>query len=197
MCFSEDLQKILNYLGKFYTLKVVGYPQFYLGGEVVQLLDSLNQDYGFLPVRTSRIVLGTLEMICETAFAPANTPFDTNYHTEWDTLELCCIEEHSRYHSLIGNINWCVTIYYVILMYITYSIRFVNILLHWGLGTFLLPNIFWATSRNILMECSLSMSQLLLFDNKIPFTKNETGLNSSQCIWRPSPPCVWYQVVST
>ena len=37
MCYSKEPEKIIEYLEKSYTMKGVGYPQFYLGGDVVDL----------------------------------------------------------------------------------------------------------------------------------------------------------------
>ena len=36
MCFSKNPDEIIMYLEKSYTMKGVGYPQFYLGGDVVE-----------------------------------------------------------------------------------------------------------------------------------------------------------------
>lgn len=49
--------------------------------------------------------------------------------------------------------------------------------MHQEKGTFLLPNLFLATSRNILMEWLLSKNVTLLSDNKLSFTANVNGSN--------------------
>ena len=52
----------------------------------------------------------TLESMCKHTFIPANTPFDSNYYPEEDTTELCCPEEQSQYLSILGSVNWCITL---------------------------------------------------------------------------------------
>lgn len=70
------------------------------------------------------------------------------------------------------------------LMCIMPLMHFLNILKQQEKVTLLLPNVFFAISRNTAMK-SLSLAianQLLLSKNKLPFTKNATGLEQNKNI---------------
>ena len=102
MCFSDNPQKILDYLGKFYTLKGVRYPQFYLGNDVFQFLDTWDKEYNLSTHNYITTCVGTLESMCETTmFTLANTPFDSKYYPEEDTTIFFALKSSlASIHSL-------------------------------------------------------------------------------------------------
>ena len=97
ICFSKNPQAILDYLRKFYTMKGVGHPQYYLGGDVVKLPDTWDSNYGLSARTYIRNSVSNLETMCGTEFSHASTPFDDRYHPEEDTTELCPPKLHSQY----------------------------------------------------------------------------------------------------
>jgi hypothetical protein len=113
MCFSKNPEKIIHYLEEFYTMKGVGYPQFYLGGDVVEFPPSW-KDHGVTFGLSSHTYIKNcvenLERMCDTNFRKVSVPHDPNYHPELDNSELCSAKEQSKYRSLLGSANWMVTL---------------------------------------------------------------------------------------
>ena len=95
---------------KSYTMKGVGYPQFYLGGDIVALPKTWDSKYAMSATTYITNCAQNLERMISTAFSTTSTPFDENYHPEEDNSELCSPLELSFYCSLVGSTNWCVTL---------------------------------------------------------------------------------------
>jgi hypothetical protein len=51
-----------------------------------------------------------LERICDTTFQKVGLPHDPNYHPELDNTELISAKDQSKYRSLVGSVNWMVTL---------------------------------------------------------------------------------------
>ena len=113
MFFSKTPEKIIHYLEEFYTMKGVGYPQFYLGGDVVDFPPSWeehNVSFGLSTHTYIKNCIENLERMCSTTFKRVSVPHDPNYHPELDTTELCSSADQSKYRSLLGSANWMVTL---------------------------------------------------------------------------------------
>ena len=113
MCFSKDPASILDYLKESYTMKGVGYPQFYLGGDVVQLPSSWkdhNITYGLSAHTYIGNCIPNLERMYDTTFKHVSVPFNPNYYAETDTSDFCSSTDMSRYRSLLGSANWVITL---------------------------------------------------------------------------------------
>ena len=96
-----------------YRMKGVGYPQFYLGGDVAEFppsWKSKNVSFYLSDHTYIKNCVSNLEQICNTTFAHTNTPMNPLYHPETDTTALCSTSEHSKYRSLIGSANWMITL---------------------------------------------------------------------------------------
>ena len=128
--FGKDQMKTMKELEKEYVLKGVGTPQYYLGGDVVQL-DKHWENEGIYTAFSAetyiRNCLPRLAKLCnKEQFAKSNSPMDNSYHPEMDTTELCNPETISKYRSLIGSANWIITlgrfdIQYVVNTFARYS----------------------------------------------------------------------------
>jgi hypothetical protein len=71
MCFSKNPEKIIHYLEEFYTMKGVGYPQFHLGGDVVEFPPTWKQHnvtFGLSSHTYIKNCVENLERICGTTF---------------------------------------------------------------------------------------------------------------------------------
>jgi len=113
MCFSKNPEKIIHYLEEFYTMKGVGYPQFYLGGDVVEFPPSWKQHnvtFGLSSHTYIKNCVENLERMCDTNFKKVSVPHDPNYHPELDNTELISAKDQSKYRSLLGSANWMVTL---------------------------------------------------------------------------------------
>jgi hypothetical protein len=113
MCFSKDPQSLMDYLRKSYTMKGVGYPQFYLGGDVTELPEpwrNHNVSYGLSAHTYIANCTINLERMCNTIFHKVSVPFDPNYHAELDTTSMCSPTDMTKYRSLLGSANWLITL---------------------------------------------------------------------------------------
>jgi hypothetical protein len=113
MCFSKNPEKIIHYLEEFYTMKGVGYPQFYLGGDVVEFPSTWKQHnvtFGLSSHTYIKNCVENLERMCDTTFRKVGVPHDPNYHPELDNTELISAKDQSKYRSLLGSANWMVTL---------------------------------------------------------------------------------------
>ena len=113
--FSKNPMKVIEELKKIYVMKSVGTPEYYLGGNVVQL----SEEWEHEGVTTSlsaetyiNNVVPKLEKMVGKEFNKSRwkAPFCENYHAELDQTELCTPLLASKYRSLIGSANWVVTL---------------------------------------------------------------------------------------
>lgn len=114
IAFSKDPMKIMKELEKHYVMKGVGKPQYYLGGDVVELDECWNKENIYLAFSAETYIrncLPKLAKLCnKEQFPKCNSPMDSNYHPELDESELCNAQEISIYRSLIGSANWIITL---------------------------------------------------------------------------------------
>ena len=110
ICFSKNPEKIMDYLKQHYVMKGVGYVEFYLGGDLLELPKTWKPKYAM----SAKTYLGNLisnsEGMLKEDFKFAATPLDKSYHPEEDITDLCDPHEHSYYCLLICSANWCVTL---------------------------------------------------------------------------------------
>ena len=100
MCFSKNPDEIIMYLEKMYTMKGAGYPQFYLGGDVVEFPPSWKSkkvSFGLSAHTYIKNCVSNLEQMCNTTFKQANVPMNPLYHLETDTTSLCSPSKRSKY----------------------------------------------------------------------------------------------------
>ena len=106
--------KLTKKLEKTYVMKGVGRPQYYLGGDVIDLPDEWNNEKcktAFSAETYIRNCIPKLAAICnKKAFRSYKTPFSDSYYAEMDTSPLCDTETISKYKSLIGSANWIITL---------------------------------------------------------------------------------------
>jgi hypothetical protein len=92
-------------------MKGVGYPQFYLGGDVVEFPPTWKQHnvtFGLSSHTYIKNCVESLERMCDTTFRKVGVPHDPNYHPELDNTELISAKDQSKYRSLLGSANWMV-----------------------------------------------------------------------------------------
>ena len=89
-------------------MKGVGYPQFYLGGDVVEFPTTWKQHYVTFGLSSHTYIkncVENLEQACDTNIRKVIVPHDPNYHPELDDTELISAIDLSRYRSLLGDAN--------------------------------------------------------------------------------------------
>ena len=114
IAFSKDPMAIMKELEKEYIMKGVGKPQYYLGGDVVELQEPWDKEGIFTAFSAETYIkncLPRLTSMCGMAeFKKYNTPFHEDYHPELETTDLLPPLEISKYKSLIGSANWLITL---------------------------------------------------------------------------------------
>jgi hypothetical protein len=93
---------IMDELKKHYIMKGVGKPQYYLGGDVVELPKKWHSENCYTSFSAQTYIQNCLPKLA--------TPFDENYYAELDTSDLCDAETTSKFKSLIGSANWIITL---------------------------------------------------------------------------------------
>jgi hypothetical protein len=95
-------------------MKGVGKPQYYLGGDVVELGEEWNKEGIYTAFSAETYIknsLGKLATMCgKASFPDKKTPFSDTYHPELDETALLIPTEISKYKSLLGSGNWLITL---------------------------------------------------------------------------------------
>jgi hypothetical protein len=115
MCISHDPQKVMDHIGKVYTLKKgsVGEPTTYLGADIgkyslpdapTKVRWSMSADkYLQCAVKEVELQLGAIDRKLITC---AVTPFANGYHPEMDVTPELNAEQHNYFQGLIGVLRW-------------------------------------------------------------------------------------------
>ena len=112
--FAKDPMSIMKELEKVYLLKGVGIPQYYLGGDVLNLAEDWEKEDIKMAFSAETYIKNVLEkqaLACDmTEFRKESTPHAEDYHPELDSTELLGPEDITLYKSLIGSLNWVITL---------------------------------------------------------------------------------------
>ena len=96
-----------------YKLKGTGSPEYFLGTDI-EVLNEHWQNEGIGLGISARTYIGQIipkfEQLFNVTLRPIKTPMDENYHPEIDTTPLLGAEDESKYHSVLGALNWVVTL---------------------------------------------------------------------------------------
>ena len=114
MVFAKDPMKIMKELEKVYIMKGVGYPRYYLGGDVINLDEQWEKE-GLTQALSAQTYINNCipkltKMIGIEQFPKKKTPFDEKYHPELDESPLCSTNKISQYRSMIGSAKWILTL---------------------------------------------------------------------------------------
>ena len=114
IAFSKDPLKIMKELEKTYVMKGVGAPRYYLGGDVLELDGQWNRqgvEHAFSAATYIEQAIPKLaKMLGVEKFAKKLVPFDPDYHAELDDSPLLDPDGISKYRSVIGSLNWILTL---------------------------------------------------------------------------------------
>ena len=112
--FSKDPMTVMQELKGTYTMKGVGKPMYYLGGDVIELgpeweKEGIHQVFSAETYITN--VLPKLAKSCGLEeFRKWNTPFHEEYYPEMDETEFLPVDKITIYKSLLGSANWIITL---------------------------------------------------------------------------------------
>ena len=112
--FSKDPMTIMNHLATVYKMKGVGKPQYYLGGDVVDLGEEWQNHNMFCAFSAETYIRNCLPKLAEMCglnqFSTKKTPFSDVYHPELDESSFLEPSDITKFKSLIGSGNWLITL---------------------------------------------------------------------------------------
>ena len=113
LIWSKDPMKIVKQLETVYELKGTGSPEYFLGADI-EVLDEHWQNEGVglgISARTYiEQIVPKFEQLFNVTLRGIKTPMDKNYHPEIDASPLLGPEDASKYCSVLGALNWVVTL---------------------------------------------------------------------------------------
>ena len=108
-------------LKKTYIIKGVGTPQYYLGGDEVELDEQWNREGIYTAFSAKTYIDNCLEKMAQMLnlqqFPYQKSPMDKNYYPELDETKLCSPQDITKYKSLLGSTNWITTLRCFDIMY--------------------------------------------------------------------------------
>ena len=113
LIWSQDPMAIMEDLKKVYTMKGVGIPEYYLGGDVTQLDEHWNKEdisLAFSAQTYIKNVIPKFETLFNHTLKPVRTPMAEEFHPEVDDSPLCSSEDAAKFRSIIGCANWLITL---------------------------------------------------------------------------------------
>ena len=112
--FSKDPLAIIKKLEETYIMKGVGKPQYYLGGDVIELDPEWEREGIQSAFSAETYIINALPKLAKLCgleeFKKYSTPFQDEYHAELDDSPLVPPENISLYQSLLGSANWIITL---------------------------------------------------------------------------------------
>lgn len=117
MVYCKKLDEVIKEIEKIYSLKGVGEPEYYLGGNVITLNPN---EWAKAKVETElsaetyikNIIPKLVKLVRKeeghTNFKGYPTPMSSTYHPQVDQTDLLSKDEISVYRSIIGSLNWAI-----------------------------------------------------------------------------------------
>ena len=114
LVFSKDPMTVMQELKGTYTMKGVGKPMYYLGGDVVELGPEWEKEGIYQAFSAETYITNVLPKLAKSCgleeFRKFNTPFYKEYYPELDKSEFISTDKISIYKSLLGSANWIITL---------------------------------------------------------------------------------------
>jgi hypothetical protein len=113
LIWTKDEEAILKALRESFDLKGVGPPEYYLGGNIDYLNEQFTKEgisLGFSGKTYIENIVPKFEKLFDTKFKPIKTPMAADYHPETDDSPLLPEDDISKYRSIIGSLNWLITL---------------------------------------------------------------------------------------
>ena len=96
IAFAKDPMQIMKNLEQTYVMKGVGTPQYYLGGDVVELGNPWDKEGIYTAFSMETYITNCLQKLATMCgikeFAKHKSPMDSEYHPELDESPLCSPE---------------------------------------------------------------------------------------------------------
>jgi Reverse transcriptase (RNA-dependent DNA polymerase) len=123
IAISKDPMKLIEKLKETYSLKGVGTPEYYLGGNYDKIEDLELLARGINTAMSARTYIANSIEKFERMFGgplrESKFPMIEGLHPESDTSQVLSSEMASQYRAIIGSLNWVVTLGRFDVMYAT------------------------------------------------------------------------------
>jgi hypothetical protein len=120
---SKEPMKVIDKFKEVYSLKGVGTPEYYLGGNFHQVEDPILQERGIRTALSAETYIKNATERFERMFGgdirESKFPMHEGAHPESDTSEYLTPEMATQYRAVIGSLNWVVTLGRFDIMYAT------------------------------------------------------------------------------
>ena len=113
LAFGKDPLATIKEIQRDYILKGIGHPEYYLGGDVVELDNAWKSSKVRLALSTKTYannVIEKYERVLNETLHEAKTPMAHEYHPESDETPLLESRMASLYRGLLGSANWMITL---------------------------------------------------------------------------------------
>ena len=113
LIWSRNPMEVMKALKEIYTMKGVGIPEYYLGGDVENLDEHWNKENVALAISAKTYISNVIpkfEKLFNMTFKSIKTPMDSDYHPELDDSPFLSQLDASKFRSIIGSINWIITL---------------------------------------------------------------------------------------
>ena len=129
LIWSKDPMAVMEQLKSKYTMKGVGAPEYYLGGNV-ELMDEhwTAEGVGLALSATTYVktIVEKFEKLFDCHFKSVKTPMEENYHPEVDDSPLASEKDAAIFRSVIGSCNWMIILGRYDISYATSSLSRFN-----------------------------------------------------------------------
>ena len=131
MIFSRDTNKIIKDIEKTYSLKGVGYPEYYLGGNTEVLGEEWTKDALTIALSSETYVKNVIPkfvtLLKKDNLKSYGTSMSSTYHPEIDESNLIKDNDKiSLYRSTIGSLNWLIVLGRFDILYATSTLSRYN-----------------------------------------------------------------------
>ena len=113
LVWSKDPVTFMKTLQEEYILKGVGIPEYYLGGDVEHLNEHWTNDNVSIALSAKTYISNCIpkfEELIGKKFRSFKTPMEESLHPEIDDSPLCGERDHAIFRSIIGSLNWMITL---------------------------------------------------------------------------------------
>ena len=113
MIASKNPRELIKKIEEIYRLKGVEEPKYYLGGNVEVLGEEWSKSgirWGLSAKTYLENVIPKLQNLMGKLFSLSSAPMSESYHPELDESPFVNQEIASKYRSMIGSLNWAITL---------------------------------------------------------------------------------------
>jgi len=130
LAWSRNPMDLMDEVKRSYTLKGVGVPEYYLGGNVEQLGEHWNKYEVSTALSASTYIenmVPKFEKMFDMQLRTYKTPMAEQAHPELDDTPFLSDDDASRYRSIIGSLNWLINLGRFDVHYATMSLSRFNV----------------------------------------------------------------------